>query len=159
MNPILTFSGGHMRPGVVLLALWTVVNLLMTVRLARPSRPADLSADGRTPIQLPMEARDLVLAEMRTMLGSVQGVLDGAARSDTAAIRTAAAASGLVMAADPLLERVLPKAFLQLGMLTHTAFDTLATHAGSGPASAIKGLVGITSSCVACHATYRLEVR
>ncbi len=147
-----------MRRSVVLLALWTVVNLVATVRLVRPSRPADRSADGRTAIQLPMEARDLVLAEMRTMLASVQGVLDGAARSDTAAIRTAAAASGLVMAADPVLERVLPKAFLQMGMRTHVAFDTLAAHAGSGPAFAINGLVGITSSCVACHATYRLEV-
>jgi hypothetical protein len=62
-----------------------------------------VSADGRIPIQLPIEARDAVLAEMRLMLGSVQGVIDGVARSDTSAIRTAAAASGTVMAADPAL--------------------------------------------------------
>jgi cytochrome c556 len=131
----------------------------MSVRLARPNRPGEPSADGRTPIQVSVEARDLVLAEMRTMLGSVQGILDGATRSDTAAIRSAATAAGLVMAADPALERVLPRAFLQLGMATHMAFDTLAANAGSGPAPAIGGLARITSGCVACHATYRLEIR
>lgn len=144
---------------LALLVLWTVANLVISVRLAGTSRPTELSADGRTPIQVSVEARDLVLAEMRTMLVSVQGILDGATRSDTAAIRTAAAAAGLVMAADPALERVLPKAFLQLGMATHMAFDTLAATAGSGSAPAVEGLARITSRCVACHATYRLELR
>jgi hypothetical protein len=42
-------------------------------------------------------------------------------------------------------ERVLPRAFVQLGMLTHVAFDTLAAQVGSGPADAISGSVGITT--------------
>jgi hypothetical protein len=96
---------------------------------------------------------------MRQMLGSVQGVLDGAARSDTAAIRAAAAASGLVMAADPALEKVLPPAFLKLGMSAHVAFDSLAAHAATGPAAAIESLAKITATCVSCHAAYRLEAR
>lgn len=93
------------------------------------------------------------------MLASVQGILDGAARSDSAAIRTAATAAGLVMAADPALERILPQAFLQLGMATHMAFDTLGATAGSGPGPAVGGLASITARCVACHSTYRLELR
>ena len=125
-----------MRIGVVLLVLWTIANIFLSIRLAQPGPTTVASADGRTAIQLPVQARDAVLAEMRTMLGSVQGVLDAAARSDTAGISTAAKASGLVMAADPALARVLPGEFLQLGMATHQAFDTLAAtaSAGAGPA-------------------------
>jgi hypothetical protein len=138
-----------MRVGVILLALWTVVNLVLTVRLA--SRNSDgvvtttstttaASADRRTPIQLPIEARDAVLAEMRLMLGSVQGVINGVAQSDTSAIRIAAAASGMVMAADPALANVLPKAFMQYGMATHHAFDSLAANASAGPSAAVERL-------------------
>jgi cytochrome c556 len=148
-----------MRISVMLLVLWTIVNLVLTVRLNRSEPAVVVSTDPRTAVQLPVEARDAVLAEMRTMLGSVQGVLDGAARSDTAAIRGAAKASGLVMAADPALEAVLPPEFLRLGMRTHQAFDTLAATASAGAAPAVARLAEIASGCVACHAAYRLEVQ
>lgn len=157
-----------MRVAVAVLALWSVVNIALTVRLAvrgvdsaatNASAVTAVSADGRTPIQLPIKERDAVLAEMRMMLGSVHGVIDGAARSDTSAIRVAAAASGMAMAADPALEHMLPKAFLQLGMATHGAFDSLAANASGGPSVAIKRLAGLTSTCVACHAAYRLELK
>lgn len=145
-----------MRPAMIVLALWTAANAVWTVRAATR---APESADGRIAVPLPLEARDAVLAEMRLMLNSVQGVLAGAAQSDTAAIQRAAAASGLVMAADPALEQVLPEGFLQYGMATHRAFDSLAANASAGPAAAIEGLAAITGTCVTCHAAYRLEVR
>ncbi len=148
-----------MRIGVVLLVLWTIANLVLTIRLARPEPAVVTSADHRIAVRLPVAARDAVLAEMRTMLGSVQGVLDGAARSDTAAVRTAAKASGLVMAADPALEGMLPEEFLRLGMRTHQAFDTLAATASAGAAPAVARLAEIASGCVACHAAYRLELK
>jgi len=157
-----------MRFGVILLVIWTILNLVLTVRLVVPGEEGattvspvatEGSADSRTPIQLPVEARDAVLAEMRLMLGSVQGVIDGVARQDTAAIRTAAAASGLVMAADPALEQVLPQSFLLMGMATHQAFDSLAANASAGPAAAVQRLADITGRCVACHAVYRLELQ
>jgi hypothetical protein len=154
-----------MRPGVILLALWTLLNIVLTVRLVLPGDEdpgpvaTEVSADSRTPIQLPPEARDAVLAEMRLMLGSVQGVIDGVARSDTTAIRRAAAASGLVMAADPALEQVLPQQFLLMGMATHQAFDSLAANASAGPTAAVERLADITGRCVACHAVYRLGLQ
>jgi len=148
---------------MIVLALWTAANAMWTVRAAtRAPESASAvteSADGRIAVPLPLEARDAVLAEMRLMLNSVQGVLAGAAQSDTAAIQRAAAASGLVMAADPALEQVLPEGFLQYGMATHRAFDSLAANASAGPAAAIEGLAAITGTCVTCHAAYRLEVR
>lgn len=148
-----------MRIGVVVLVLWTLVNMFMSWRLATGHRAPAAPADGRTALRVPVEAREAVLTEMRAMLASVQGVTDGAARADTAAVRRAAAASGMATAADPALEKVLPEQFLKLGMATHMAFDSLAANAAAGPASSMRALAGITSTCVACHAMFRLEAR
>lgn len=148
-----------MRTAMIVLALWTAANVVWTVRVARaPAAGTSIaeSADGRTAVRLPIEGQDAVRAEMRLMLSSVQGVLDGVVKSDTAAIRRAAAASGVATAADPALEGVLPEGFMQYGMATHLAFDSLAANASAGPAAAIAGLAAITGTCVACHATYRL---
>jgi hypothetical protein len=49
------------------------------------------------------------------MLGSLNGILVAATRSDSGPMHRAAAASGMAMAADPTLERYLPEQFLQLG--------------------------------------------
>ena len=93
------------------------------------------------------------------MLGSVHDVLRSLSSGDTAAVRMAAERSGTAMAVDPELERLLPEAFLRLGMRAHAGFDTLARDAGAPRDTAIARLSGITSSCVTCHATYRIERR
>ena len=153
------------RPFAIVLALWTVANVVMTYRTmsgrAEDGGPSvhAVGTDGRTPVVVPPEARDAILAEMRQMLGAVQGVLAGAIVPDTAAVRMAAAKAGLVMAADPALEQILPETFLQYGMATHRAFDSLAAHAVDGPGASLTALAGITGTCVTCHATYRLESR
>jgi len=123
--------------------------------------PETQSTDTRTAIVLPAAGRDAVLAEMRAMLVSVNGVLSAATHSDTAAIRQAAAASGMAMAADPTFEKYLPPEFLKLGLNTHQQWDSLAA-ASRGPAArdtAIARLARLTSNCDGCHATYRLSVR
>lgn len=123
--------------------------------------PEAPSTDTRTVVVLPTAGQDGVLAEMRTMLGSVNAILAAATRSDTAAMRQAAAASGTAMAADPTLEKYLPEEFLKLGMNTHLQFDSLAAGMG-GPAAgdtAIARLARLTGNCVSCHAMYRLGVR
>jgi cytochrome c556 len=63
------------------------------------------------------------------------------------------------MAVDPELERLLPAEFLRLGLRTHAGFDTLARDAGRPRDTIIAGLSRITSQCVTCHATYRIERR
>jgi cytochrome c556 len=119
------------------------------------------AADGRTPIVVPAEVRDKILGEMRTMLGSLNAVLAGLSRGDTAAIRQAAVTAGMAMAVDPALERYLPKNFLQQGMRTHLQFDSLAAAigAGAGPDSVIARLANLTANCVSCHTTYRITTR
>lgn len=116
------------------------------------------AGDDRTAVPLDVEQRVAVLQEMRTMLGSVDGVLRGVARWDTAAIRAAALQSGTAAAADPSLEAILPPQWLEIAMRTHTGFDSLTARvgAGAGRDSVVAHLARITPECVRCHATYRL---
>lgn len=117
--------------------------------------------DSRTGVLVPAAARLAVLAEMRTMLGSVNGVLRAQAQGDTAGVRTAALAAGAAAAADPALEQLLPVAWLQLAMSTHHQFDDLAADASRphGPDSVTTRLARLTGNCVACHAAFRLDTR
>ncbi len=125
-----------------------------------PGQPT-ASRDTRTGIMVPVEARDAVMAEMRTMLRSVNGVLIAQVNGDTAGVRQAALPSGTAAAADPALERLLPEAWLSLAMSTHGQFDELAQGASRprGLDSTTVRLARVTGNCVACHAAYRLEVR
>lgn len=123
--------------------------------------PPEGGTDARTAITLPTQQRDAVLAEMRTLLGSLNGVLRGLSEDDTAGMRSAAAASGVSTAADRALEDALPRAFLQLGMDTHQRFDTLAAAIDRRAThdTVVTLLARLTDNCVSCHATYRLAVR
>ena len=80
---------------------------------------------------------------------------------DTAAIETAARASGMAMAADadPRMMSGVPAPLRELGMQTHRGFDALADRmkAAGTRDDALRALAQITSSCVACHALYRLD--
>jgi cytochrome c556 len=116
-------------------------------------------SDPRQKLVLPRTQRNLVLAEMRQMLGSVSGILHGVVANDMAAVERAARASGMERAADPQLKRKLPEAFLQLGMQTHKSFDQVADQAKAGGTrdDVLKRLAVLSNNCVGCHAAYRLD--
>ena len=138
--------------------------LLMMLALGcgdRPRAPAQSGADRREVTRVPLEARDAVRAEMRTMLGSLHDILNGSAVGDTLAMQAAAKRSGLGTAADPALEQLLPEGFLRLGLSTHQQFDDLAAALATGIPrdSVVARLTRITANCVSCHASYRLELR
>jgi cytochrome c556 len=119
------------------------------------------AGDARQRVVLPGPVRDQVLAEMRVMLESVNGILRGVAAHDLAAVERAARASGRTMAAgiDPAIMPRLPPAFRELGLQTHRAFDELADRmrAGGTADDAIRALAALTGNCVACHGVYRLD--
>lgn len=114
-------------------------------------------ADTRRQVSLTPAERDGVLAEMRTMLGSVSGVLHGLTANDYQAIEEAARASGMGKAVDPTLKQKLPQQFLELGMATHKKFDQLAdlARARASADQVVRSLADVTTNCVACHAMYR----
>jgi mono/diheme cytochrome c family protein len=141
----------------------TLVPLLAVAVLAGSVAPGrgQPGTDTRQRLVLPAAARDKVLAEMRTMLESINGILRAVDAKDTAAIEAAARPSGLAMAAemDPSIVQQLPVAFRELGMRTHRGFDELVERmrAGGTPDDAVRALATITGNCVACHAVYRLD--
>ena len=118
------------------------------------------SSDGRVAILLNPGERDMVLAEMRAFLDSVQQINAGIAADDMDKVVAAAqtvgrAAQGAVPAS---LVGKLPLEFKKLGFDTHSKFDQLAmntTDLGDGGA-ALGELATLMQNCVACHAAYRL---
>ncbi len=120
-----------------------------------------VASDGRTAVLLAPDERNLVLTEMRSLLGAVQGIVDGVNAGDTKQVARAARASGMAAAAgvNPALMAKLPLAFKKLGLGAHKRFDEIATEADSG-ASRERMLASLgtqLSACVACHASYRIE--
>lgn len=118
--------------------------------------------DGRTAIILNQEEKDLVLTEMRTMLGSVQGVVAGLSEENLNRVRESAKASGMAIAGavPPSLMAKLPFEFKQMGMGVHRGFDeiSVAVEQQETPDMILMRLGEQVSSCVACHATYQLQV-
>ena len=119
------------------------------------------AVDTRERILLPAPARNMVLAEMRQMLVSMEGVLAGLAREDMAAAADAARASGMAAAVDvaPDIAVLLPDAFIQLGTATHQGYDELAEtlEAGASQQEVLAAFAELTRNCVACHETWRID--
>jgi len=123
--------------------------------------PHESSADTRQRLVLAPAQRHMMLTEMRVMLESVGGILQGLTAGDAAAAEKAARASGIGKAADvnPHIKARLPQPFLELAMHTHRGFDTLADRikAGSSQTDTIRELAKLTGNCVACHVMYRFD--
>lgn len=115
--------------------------------------------DNREIVPLTASETAIVLAQMRQMLASVQGVTDGLARGDTPAVIEAASQSGMAMmqGVPAQIRAKFPPPFRQMGMASHRAFDQIVSEAGSakGPAPLLKLLSESIQNCVACHASYR----
>ena len=118
-------------------------------------------SDSRTAVVLAEAERDQILAEMRHLLKSVHGVLQGVSTQDLSGAGKSARAAGMAMAADvnPLLMVKLPIAFKAMGMSVHRDFDGLADGIQSGERSeqVLKRLTDLTSRCTACHELYRFS--
>lgn len=142
------------------LGLWIATVAVVAILFVRGSTAP--SSDGRRAILLSPAERDLVLGEMRAMLGSVQGVVQGVHANDLKQAAAAARASGMAAAVDlePGLMAKLPLEFKQLGMSVHRGFDDMATAVDQGAADrdeVLRRLGAQLSACVGCHAAYRIE--
>ena len=117
--------------------------------------------DGRTAVVLQPAERDLVLTEMRGLLSSTQGILEGASQVDVKRIIQASRAAGMASAADvnPALMAKLPLEFKSLGMSVHHDMDEIAKAAEGGtPVPEILKMASNTlTKCVACHSAWQLK--
>lgn len=122
-----------------------------------------VTEDGRRVVAVSVAGREAVLSEMRLMMAALHGVLDGLARSDMKQVGASASSAGLGAAVDmdPAVRASLPPEFVRLGMSTHVGFDSLAAaSSGGGDREEILGRAArLSANCVACHATYKLEVQ
>ena len=139
--------------------LWVVTVAVFGWFFVRGNTTA--GSDNRTAVVLGVGERELILTEMRNLLGGVQGILDGINHGDMKQAASAARAVGMASAADvnPALMAKLPMPFKQLGMSVHHDMDDLAQAAESGkPAAELQTMLTNTlTKCVACHASWQLK--
>ncbi|MGD8587717.1 MAG: hypothetical protein PVG22_02695 [Chromatiales bacterium] len=118
--------------------------------------------EGRQGLVLEVAERDLVLAEMRAFLTSVQQISQGIVQQDFTEIAISARAVGGAAehSVPGTLIAKLPLEFKRLGFDTHARFDQLALDAEQlgDEAHTLKQLSELLRNCVACHAAYRIEL-
>jgi len=119
------------------------------------------ATDGRQALMLEPAERDLVLAEMRMFLSSVQQITQAITQKDMQTVVKAAREVGAAaqQAVPGSLMGKLPLAFKKLGFDTHTKFDTLALDAEQlgDTDHALQQLSTLMNNCVACHSTYQIQ--
>ena len=118
------------------------------------------AGDGRTAIVLSPGERDLVLAEMRMFVESIQGMVSAVPDEDMKTVAEYARQVGMQaqQQVPGSLVGKLPLAFKQMGRATHQQFDQLALDAEQlgDPDHSLQQLGKLMQNCIACHATYRI---
>jgi len=120
------------------------------------------STTGRTVILLNSTERDLVLAEMRAFLTSVQQITKGISGNDMSMVAEYGRKVGRASQGETprTLAAKLPVQFRQLGFDTHTKFDQLAMDAEDlGDSNhALSQLSTLMQNCIGCHETYQINI-
>ena len=120
------------------------------------------SSDGRASILLNAGERELVLAEMRAFLSSVQQITAGLSNNDMSLVAEYARKSGKAAQGEVpgTLIGKLPLQFKRLGSDTHKKFDQLAMDAEDleDENHAMQQLSSLMKNCVSCHAAYRIDI-
>ena len=119
------------------------------------------TTDGRKALLLEPSERDLVLAEMRAFLTSIQRVSQGLSEKDMKIVAEAAKQAGNAAANEvpASLMAKLPLEFKQLGFDTHSKFDQLALDAsqlGDGEHT-LRQMSTLLNNCLVCHQMYRID--
>ncbi|MCS6302051.1 MAG: cytochrome c [Nitrospira sp.] len=120
-------------------------------------------SDGRVEIILAAAERDQILAEMRSLLKAVDGLIRGLGEPnpDPRQMEATARAVGMNMAADtePTIMAKLPLPFKQMGMSIHKDMDALADAIVRHETSQqiLQRLSSMTARCTACHDMYRFK--
>lgn len=117
-------------------------------------------ADPRIDLRFTPQERAEFLAEMRQMLASIQGILQGIGTGDRDRIAESARLSGNQMArATPDSVRAkLPQSFRDIGGPTHLLFEELAIRAETDEMDGLARFTAeLMNQCVACHAAFRVQ--
>jgi cytochrome c556 len=141
--------------------IFLIVAGLLLCLLSASALPSD--PDKRQVLLLNTMQRHHILSEMRALLQGTQAILQGITDEDMHAIAEQARALGTEMPhkGENHLRSVLPDEFVKMGMSVHQGFDQIAAEAESSKDAKLilKLLSNTTQACVACHATYQIQVK
>lgn len=118
--------------------------------------------DARQLVKLPEMMQHHMLTNMRDHLQTLNQILIDMSNDELGKAADLAEAR-LGMSSLPLhgashMAKFMPKAMQELGTNMHKAASRFALKAQEGdPKAAYKALTDVTSSCIACHATYRIR--
>jgi len=142
--------------------LAAVLSLNMTAALAQDAHAHAPSHDGRAVLELTPGERVMILEEMRMFLDGLQKMTGAFGRQDMPAVAAAARGLGqkMVHEVPPALRAKLPAEFRQLGFSVHRDFDQIALDADSmkDVSTSLNQLSATLQKCVACHATYQIQI-
>jgi cytochrome c556 len=119
-----------------------------------------LPADPRISLGMTPEERAEFLSEMRQMLGSIQGILQGIASENRKMIADSASLSGnrMARATPDALRNRLPQTFKAIGGPTHLLFEELVIRAETDDMDMLlQHTTGIMGQCMSCHAQFRAD--
>ena len=118
------------------------------------------SDDGRTSVILNKDERNLVLAEMRAFLVSVQAISQAITENNMDKVVSLATKAGMAAEANTpgSLFRKIPIEMKKLGFGTRKKFDEIAKTAKEQNDTKVlrKQLDSLMNNCIACHAIFRL---
>jgi len=99
------------------------------------------------------------LADMRNMLDSIQGIMQGIGDTDRERIAAAARQSGNRMerATPASIRAKTPQSFRDIGGSTHMMFEELAVRAETDEMDSLaRDTAKLMYQCMGCHATFRV---
>lgn len=116
--------------------------------------------DQRQALIMNAKQRHHVLTEMRQLLATTQGVVEGLAEDDMEKVAQAAALSApqAPKTVDFRMKDVLPPDFLQMGKAAHVAFGDMEQKAKNGATKEeiTRDLADTLNICTTCHSTFQV---
>ena len=147
---------------IALLVLSLAVNVVL-VRKLFVGNTQVIEGDSRISIVVSQPNRDFVMSEMRNFVETLHQINMGIEQNDSSLIVEAARSSGGSVAhhAPAGLIASIPMGFKTIGFDTHAKFDSIANSAEKNfdPKVTQQQVTALLSNCVACHRSYRMDVK
>ncbi len=116
--------------------------------------------DKRFNLGLSSPEKTEFLSEMRQMLTSIQGVIEGISKEDRELIIKSARYSGNRMARETpeSIKKKTPQSFKDIGGPTHMMFEELVIRAETDDMNTLTSFTGeLMKQCLACHGMFKVN--